>query len=264
MRRRHICSIVVVFLTLVVSVRAQESQPSARQLLLGALTKWADLVEGNTDSPPRTLVANLKLLKSDGLPRELENLAVDFAIQAPDRVRIGATAADFAISVGRNKDVLWVNEPWKKFAVLGKPGVPFFKAEPEKLDQTDIGPFALPISRLKLAMLPYVLDVQQGPSEEIDGAACDVLRIGMLPQAVELLGLSRGHAKLWLRHADLLPVRITYEDGERADVRVDITHVSLEKPWADEKWQLHAAADEHVETTAVSHLMKFIHVAPKV
>ena len=264
MRRRHLPPIILILVTFVYSVHAQESQPGARQLLLGALNKWADLVEGTTNAPARTLVANAKLVRADGLPQQLENLSVDLAIQAPDRLRISAAADDFAVSVGRDKNVLWVDEPLKKFAVLGKPGVPFFKAEPDKIDHTAIGPFTLPISRLKLAMIPYVLDVQQEPSEDIDGQACDVLRIGMLPQAVELLGLSSGHAKLWLRHADLLPLRVTYEDGERANVRVDVTHIGMEKPWTDEKWQLHAASREDVQTTAVSHLLKFIHVAPKI
>jgi hypothetical protein len=265
MRPRHV-SIIGLIAIVGMSARfaaAQDSQPSARQVLLKALTSWADIVEGKTDGPPRTLVAHLKLTQSGGLPAEAEGGTIDLAFQAPDRMRVSGSASDVVMAVGRNGNQLWVDEPAKKFAVLGKPGVPLFHAEPERLDHSQIGPFVLPITRMKIAMIPYMLDVQQENSQTIDDQLCDVLRIGMLPGAAELFGVSTGHARIWLRHSDSLPVRVTYEDGRKVSIRIDATSVGFEEPWADEKWQLHAADGEHVETTAVSHLLKFLAVAPK-
>ena len=266
MRRRYRSFVALIVLTLptVPLARAQDSQPSARQILLKALTAWADIIENKTGGPPQTLVANLKLTRSDGVSPVVQGMTVDLAFQAPDRLRISGAASGFWMSVGRDRNDLWVDEPPKQFAVLGTPGVPLFHAEPGKLDQTEIGAFTLPITRLKLAMIPYMLDVQQEDPETIGDEACDVLRIGMLPAAVDLFGVTTGHAKIWLRHSDLLPLRVTYQDGKNVDIQVDAVRVAFEAPWADKKWQLHAAEGEHVETTAVSHLMKFLRVFPKV
>jgi hypothetical protein len=240
---------------------AQETQPSPRQVLLNAMSRWANLFEGQSQTG-RTLVGHFKVTRSQGLPAEADGVEADLAFQAPDRARLAIVTAKFPVSAGRDRDTIWVDEPAKKFAVLGKPGVPLFRAEPDRLDTTSIGPFTLPISRLKLAMVPYVLDVRQDPGEKIDDTDCDVLNIRILPQAAELLKLSHGQVKLWLRHEDKLPLRVTFVDGN-VDVQIDATRLAFEEPWTDERWQLHAAPGEDVQTTAVAHLLRFIHIAPK-
>jgi hypothetical protein len=221
------------------------------------------LIEGQTDGSARTLAAHFKLCKSEGLASEVAGLEGDIGFQAPDRLRISVVASGFPVSAGRDGNTLWVDEPAKKFAVLGKPGVALFKAEPDRLDTTQIGPFVLPISRFKLAMVPYVLDVQQAADERINGENCDVLNIRILPQAAELLKLSRGQARLWLRHSDRFPLRVTFMDEGRADIEVDVSSIGFEEPWAADRWKLHAAEGEDVQTTAVAHLARFLNVAPK-
>jgi len=243
--------------------RAAPAEESPRHILSDAVARWANLAEGRQASAPQTLSARIKLVKSDGLPPELAGLVADLAYQAPDRLRLSGTASGFTASAGRDGNTLWVYEPQKKFAVLGKNGVPFFKAEPNRLDDTLLPPFTLPISRLKLSMFILALDAQQEGIEKIDGDDCDVLRIGLRSQIRELLGVSGGEAKLWLRKSDRLPLRITYADGRRVDVRVDI-EPRLTHPLSEEDWKLHAAPDDDVETVALAHLVKFINVAPKV
>ncbi len=227
------------------------------------MSRWANLVEGKTPGPAQTLAAHFKLTKSEGLPTQAAGLEGDVAFQAPDRARVSVVASGFPVSAGRDGNTLWVDEPAKKFAVVGKPGVALFKAQPDRLDTTRIGPFTLPISRLKLAMVPYVLDVQQAADERVNGDPCIVLNIQILPQAAELLKLSRGQVRLWLRESDRFPLRVTFVDENVADVQVDITSIGLEEPWTDERWHLHAAEGEDVQTTAVAHLMRFLQVAPK-
>src|SRR5579859_3150444 len=109
MPRRHLSPIVLIAIVSLLTplARAQESQPTARQILLQALTKWADIVENKTDGPPRTLVAHLKLAKSDGLSPTFDGLKVDLAFQAPDRLRISGAAVGFNVSVGRDRNEVW-------------------------------------------------------------------------------------------------------------------------------------------------------------
>ena len=243
---------------------AEDSPPTAREILSRAIFTWANLIDNADGAVPRTLSANIILAKSDGLPTEAAGMKIDMAFQAPDRLHISASTPDNAISAGRNGQILWVHEPKLKFAVLGQAGVPLFHAEPDKLDDTQLPPFALPISRLKLSMLTLTLDVQKEPDETIDGNPCDVLNIRMMPEASELLGVSSGDVRLWIRRSDQLPVRITYIDPGRADVRIDVTDAKFSQPWESGKWDLQANAGDDVKTVALGHLTRFLDVLPHV
>lgn len=244
------------------SAIAQEESLTPRQIFSKAIARWVNLIEGR-EGDSQTLTAELKFVKTEGLPSQAAGATVDIAFQAPDRLRIDGTAAGFRVVLGRDGQALWVHEPKLRFAVLGKSGVPRFAAEPNELDDTHLPPFKLPISRMQLSMLSLMLDVQGAPDEQINGEACDVLRIGLLPQASELLGVGSGQVTLWLRKTDRLPLRITYSDENRADVRIDVIAPKLADSWDADKWKLHADPGEDVQTVALSHLTRFLEVAPQ-
>ena len=247
---------------LIAPAAAQEEAPTPRQIFSKAVARWVNLIEGREDAS-QTLTAKLKFVKTEGLPGEAAGATIDIAFQAPDHLRISASAAGFDVIVGRDGQTLWVHEPKLKFAVLGKSGVPRFSAEPDRLDHTVLPPFKLPVSRMKLSMLSLMLDIQGLPDEQVNGQPCDVLQIGLLPQATELLGVGTGQAKLWIRKADRFPLRITYTDGDRADLRIDAVDVKLNGPWDAEKWKLHAGPGDDVQTVALGHLTRFLEVGPK-
>ncbi|HSU69484.1 MAG TPA: C45 family autoproteolytic acyltransferase/hydrolase, partial [Tepidisphaeraceae bacterium] len=254
----------VVSLLAFASVAPAQEAPTPRQIFAQAIAKWANVLEGTNGSSSKTFTAQFKLVKSEGLVKEVSGLEGDVAFQAPDHLRLSGTASGFNVTVGRDGQMLWVHEPKLKFAVLAKSGLPLFRAEPDRIDQTQLPPFSLPISRLKLAMLSLMLDIQPARSEEIDGQPCDVLRIGLLPQAVELTGQQVGEAKVWLRHIDLLPLRVTYHDGAKADVQVDILDPKFVEPWQADQWKLHANEGDDVQTVPLAHVVRFIEVAPRV
>ena len=250
-------------LALLCLVSSAPAEDSPRHILSDAISRWADLIEGRQAAAPQALLAQIKISKANGLPRQFAGLTADLAYQAPDRLRLTAAAPDLDVSVGRDGNTLWIREPQKKFAVFGKNGVPLFRAEPNRIDQTVLPPFTLPISRLKLSMLILALDAQQEAAEAISGDECDVLRVGLRSQICDLFGVSGGQVKLWLRKSDRLPLRIAYTDGRKSDVQVDI-EPRLTRPTPDDLWKLHADDDDHVETVALSHLVRFINVAPRV
>jgi isopenicillin-N N-acyltransferase-like protein len=242
--------------------RAQDEAPSPRQIFSQAVAKWANLIEGR-EGASQTLTAQLKFVKTDGLPHEAAGATIDLAFQAPDHLRISGSASGVSVAVGRDGQVLWVHEPSLKFAVLGKAGVPRFLAEPDRLDATVLPPFKLPVSRMQMSMMSLMLDIQQSPDESINGQPCDVLRIGLLPQATELLGITGGQATLWLRKADRFPLRVTNNDANHADVQVDVVDLKLSDPWTAEQWQLRANPGDDVQTVALGHLTRFLEVGPK-
>ena len=56
--------------------RAQNTdERSPRKILSDAIARWAELIEPAEDAQPQTLVANVKLVKADGLPDELGGLS---------------------------------------------------------------------------------------------------------------------------------------------------------------------------------------------
>lgn len=256
---------VLLLLTLLPAARSAASDDEAltpRQIFAQALARWANLIEGK-EGAGQTIVAHIKVVKADGLPKQAAGATADIAFQAPDRLRVNGEAAGFNVVAARDGQVLWVHEPKFKFAVLGKAGIAPFKAEPDKLDHTVLPPIKLPISRMQLAMMSLMLDVQSAGEDTINGTPCDVLKIGLLPQATELLGVSSGEAELWLRKTDRLPLRVTYVDAPRADVRIDIDDPKLIDAWGADQWKLHADPGDDVQTVALGHLTRFVHVLPK-
>ena len=239
--------------------------PSGMQVLTSALNKWADLIEPADGQPGRTFATRLTVIKGEGLPKEVRDLTADLAYQAPDRLRLSATVGKDAYAVGRNGQQLWVHMPAKQFGLVGSPDVPRFKAFPDEGDKTQMPAFKLPVAREQLALVPLLVHAKLGRPQEVEGQACHVLHLTLLPQAAELLGVSNPKdikAELWVRASDSLPVRVAAADGKKLDVQIDFAAPRLSDPWAADKWNLAPAAGDKIETVALAHLVRFLDVAP--
>ncbi len=244
-------------------LRAQEIQkPTPVQLFGQALFKLAALVEPAPGAPAQTLASTLKISRADGLPKDLLGREVDFAWQAPDHLRLAADIGGERFAAGRNGESLWVYTPGKQFGVVAQPGLARFASAPDKLDDTRLGKWKLPLPREQLALLPLLCKVEQGADEELDGIACRVLRATPQPQAIEALKLPAGTLHLWMRTTDGLPARLGWSDGNKTFVTVDLKNLKQEAAWPDEKWKLPATAGDKVEHVALAHLVRFLQIAP--
>lgn len=233
-----------------------------RRVLGQTVRALEDIVQPPSNAAPRTFVANWKVTRAEGLPGAVAGATGQVAFQAPDHLRISATVDGQTYSAARDGNELWVDEPGKQFAVLGRNGIAPFRAEPGNLDATIIPPFGLPVSRTRIALATYMLNADALRSEKIANAKCQVLRLTLRPTAQDLLGVKTGTIDVWVRDADHLVTRIVYSDGAHVNVQVDLTDVKLSAPWTADQWKLHPAAGEHVATVALGHLMKFIELAP--
>lgn len=242
---------------------AQEApQPTPVQLFGQALFKLAALVEPAPGTPAQTLAATLKISRADGLPKDLLGRELDFAWQAPDHLRLLADIGGERFAAGRDGESLWIHAPGKKFGVVGKPGLPRFASAPDKLDDTQLGKWKLPLPREQLALLPLLCKVEQGVDEQLDGMTCRVLRATPQAQTVEALKIPAGTLHLWVRATDGLPARLGWSDGKKVFVTVDLRNLNQETAWPAEKWQLAATAGDKVETVALAHLVRFLQIAP--
>jgi isopenicillin-N N-acyltransferase-like protein len=232
----------------------------------GAVDKLLGLVEPAPGQAGQTLSAKIKVVKAEGLPREAQDATAAVALQAPDRLWVTATFGGDTYAAAQNGQEVWFHQPGKKFALLAKNGVPRFKADPSSVQDATLPPLRLPISRLKIKLALMAVRAEHGgPAEKVGADKCHVLNLTVAPTAAALVGgvASEVRAKLWVRQADLLPVRLTFTDGNAVDVQIDATDVSLSAPWPDDKWALKPNKGDHVETVALTHLVKFMEVAPK-
>ncbi|HTK74190.1 MAG TPA: hypothetical protein VL371_02970 [Gemmataceae bacterium] len=132
------------------TARAGSDTLDGDELLLSAVNKWSELIQPPPGAPARTVSARIKMVKTAGLVREAADATGEIAYQAPDRLRVSALVGGQTYAAGRDGQQLWVHEPDKHFALLARSGVARFKADPNSIDNTVLGPFALPVSRLQI------------------------------------------------------------------------------------------------------------------
>jgi len=234
------------------------------RIVLGSILRaWENIVEPASDTGPRTFVAQFKVSRADGLPKAAAGATGEIAFQAPDHLRLSAVVDGNEYSIGRDGNELWMDEPGKHFAVLGQNGIAPFRAEPANLDATVLAPFTLPVSRTRIALASLMLNTELLPSQKIAGDKCQVLRLDPKAVVADLLHFKAGTADLWVHASDHLPARITYGDGNKINVQVDFTQAKYVQPWNADQWKLHAKPDEKVQTVALSHLVKFLELAPR-
>ena len=251
------------------AAQEQAKAPPAIQILTGAVNKWADLVEPSEDQSPQTLTTTIKVVRGEGLPREVRDLTANLSLRAPDRLRLSATIGGDAYTIGRAGQNLWVHMPSKHFALVGSPDVPRFKAFPEEKGAAELPALKLPISREQLALLPLLVHAKLKETTQVNGQQAHVLDLALLPKAAELLGVKKGspapRAQLTVRASDSMPLRLAVNDGQKLDAEVEFTEISVaEADLPAEQWKLSPAKDDKVEVVSAAHLAKFFETAPKI
>ena len=237
------------------------ASPSPAQILLNAAESWAAALDAGRDTPAQTFSATLEVTKAAGAPKELAGRKVSVGLQAPDKLFLSAEVDGNTYSIGRRGQELWIYAPEKKFGVVGKRGELRFKSNPESKDSSKMGLLKFPLPADQLALLPLFLDVKGLPAQVVEGAGCHVLKVTPKPEAIEALKVPKGTFTVWIRTNDLLPARLGYADGGKVDVEVAVHSPKLGAPWAAEKWQIPSRDGDTIETTALSHVTKFIPVA---
>lgn len=238
----------------------QESLPP-QALFTMAVQRMASLFDATNR---QTFSATLEVVKAEGLPGELLGQQVRFGMQAPDRIRAEALVKKERFLAGRLGQEVWILQPEKRFGLVGAPGVARYATAPERLDDTRLGPLALPVPREQLAMAPLLFRAEGLPGETIDGVACQVVRATLAPEARNLLKLGPMILTVAVRSTDGWPARIGYSDGEGVRAEVAVRSPRMEPAWAEAKWMINAPAGVKVERVALSHLMRFVPAAFRV
>jgi len=245
------------------AARAEQAPaPTPARTVNAALNRLATLVEPVTGQPIQTFTATLRVTKADGMPKEVTGATLELALQAPDHVGAVVHVKDQTYAACRDGDEIWAHMPDKRFGVIGKRGVPRFAEDPNSIDNTVLAPIALPINLSQLQWPLMLATMEAAADEELGGVKCSVVRVTAPEQATALLKLPPARIELAIRQTDSFPARVRYADG-KVDVEILIENPKLSDPYPAEHWKLHARQGDKIETTAVSHLLKFFQVAGK-
>jgi hypothetical protein len=231
------------------------------RLLIVSLNRVANLVEPSVGSSPRTVSTRVKVVKAEGVASDLAGRTLEFAFQAPDRLRVSFELDRAQYTLGRDGQELWIHAPAKRFGVHGKPGLPRFASSAEKVDTTRLSSFQLPVTRARLLTLPLFVTVTRQSADTVSNQQCQVLRVVPRPAAAAKLRIPEGEARVWLRISDLLPVRLAYSNGRGTDLVVEFEDLASRDPWPEGNWRLVPAPGDTIETVALSHLSRFIPTA---
>ena len=236
----------------------QTTNRSPRECLSAALAKLVSIVEPADISAAPTFSARLKMVRAEGLPKELLGRTADVAFQAPDHLRLSVEIDRHEYCLGRDAQKLWIYVPNEHFGVCGVPGVARFNAAPEVKDTTHLAPIRLPMPKEQLLLLPLLTKVETQAEELVEGAPCHVLLASAEPQAVTALKLPEGRLRLWLRDSDDLPARVEYDTDKGTHVRVDIEAIQLGAVWPPANPRLTPRPGDPMPEVALSHVTRFL------
>jgi len=226
-----------------------------------ALNQVAALIEPPTNQPPRTFTTTLKILKADGLPKELAGSQWALALQAPDHLRVAGAWDGQQWAACRDGQEVWINAATKKFGLLGSPDIPPFASAPDHKETSPLDSLKLPLSREQLFLLPLLTDLQPLPAENVGGTPCRVFTVKAKPEVVSALKLPRGTLQLWVRETDSFPLRLAYHESATTELQVELQQPQFSAPWPEEQWKLSPSGGEHIESVARSHLTRFFEVS---
>jgi hypothetical protein len=233
------------------------------RLLGGAISNLTRVVVAPESGPARTFTATLKLVKADGLPKDLAGLECQVAMQAPDHLKLSVPYQGRDLTVCRDGQEVWIYEARNKFGVIGVTNAPLFSTNPDLKETSKLGALELPIPLEQLMVMPVLADIEILPDEAVGGTTCKVLKARPKAEAVTAFRLLKFTLQVWLRPDDLMPLRIGYNDGRAMDFQVDLVGPSFADAWPEEKWKLRPAGEDRVETVARAHITRFLSVAYK-
>lgn len=195
---------------------------SPTDLFARALVRVAELFVPPATNGPQTFTATIKVNKAKGLPKGMAGHDLDLALQAPDRMRLGAELDRGSYTFCRDGQEVWVHVPAQHFGLIGSPDKPAFANAPDSRDSEALGPLKLPVPPEQLMLLPLLSDVEALPDAAVGGTPCRVLKVSVKPEAAQSMKLPRGTLQLWLRASDSLPLKLAYQEDSGADVGLEV------------------------------------------
>jgi Acyl-coenzyme A:6-aminopenicillanic acid acyl-transferase len=231
-----------------------EQRPAPAQAFTASAEALVDIYQPKHGADPKTFSTTIRVLRAP--LKEAVGRDGTLAFQAPDRLRLSAFVDGSAHSVGRDGGEVWFHVSGKKWGVVGKPGVARFASNPASVDDTVLPAFEF-AEKAKVALLPTLCTFEEKPAETVGGQSCRVIVATPTPATQEAFRIPALRIEFAIPRAGALPARIAVNDGRSLDVAVELVDARSDAPWPAEKWKVPAQDGDKIETTAVSHFVRF-------
>lgn len=211
-------------------LRAEEN----RYDVLGrVLMPFANVFAKNTKNPNRAMQLTGRLELLTGMPPALAGARAELTLQYPDKLRLRAPVLGEELTICRHGQEVWVHPGTKAAALLD--GATAGKKLPKPGPNAQLPPFALPVPEKQLALLPVLFHVKDAGAEPLDGEACRVLDLFLMPELARSLRETDSAARVWVRD-DGKPARLSVaRNGWQIAVRFE--RVEFSKSLPPETWQ---------------------------
>jgi hypothetical protein len=168
---------------------------------------------------------------SEAVP-ELAAAEADFAMQAPDRVRLSAPLFGRRITLCRRGDVIWVAPGSVVKALLENPEVTRRLPEPNR--DFKMKPFKLPLPTKQLVFLPALFQVRPAAPAEIEGVTYRGIDFSLMPELAKSAKLGEWAGSVWVNE-QTRPVRLAIRKPD-LEVVVRFEKLQFAKTLPAETW----------------------------
>ena len=157
-------------------------------------TPLVNVLSEQPTGPERALSLAGHLEEAAGLPPELKGLAVELAVEYPDKLRLHGPVLGQTITLARRGEQIWVHPGTALKALLESPEVEKRLPKPDK--KFKLRPFKLPLSAKELFFLPVLFQVTAVPAEEALGMTA--MDLQLMPELEKSLKLKDAQARVWV------------------------------------------------------------------
>ena len=210
--------------------RAEENR---YDVLSKLLLPFAHVLTKDAKTPNRALRLTARLERLTDLPPALVGSRAEIAVQCPDKFRLRAPVLGEELTICRRGQEVWVWPGAKAAALIEAAGAAgkLPKADPK----ARFTPFQLPVPEKQLALVSMFFQVKDVGAESLDGDACRVLDLFLMPELAQSLREKDWAARVWVR-GDGLPARLSVaRTGWQMVVRFE--RLEFSKALPPETWQ---------------------------
>ena len=161
--------------------------------------------------------------------------AFEFALQAPDRLRLSVPVGETTIVSCRNQQQIWAAPGAQVRPLLD--ALKLAGPRPSPKERSVLQPMQIPFSGKHLAVLPILLEVQSRGQMPLDGGSSRVLDIRIQPEIARMLpaNIKAWAMRLWL-NAQGRPARVGLQ-GPDGNAVVRVEHIEFAPQLADSLWE---------------------------
>lgn len=252
-RRRFVTALLLALFLTPALLRAEA--PDSSVLLDGLIDRVFSLFEAPRGQRPMALVADLKLVGGEGLPKEAIGATASLCLEAPRRAKLTVTLRNATYTICQDDQVLWISAPG--FAAVGSNDVPKFASDPKSLEPVTLADLAIPLSRREVSIYAMLLSTS---AQAVEGTKQAVLTVKPKESLTQLLSLPPATLAVTLKPDDHLPTRLVLKSGVM-QAEVEVTNARLSDKLDADTWKLKPGPHDKVERVALVHLTKFIQIA---